>query len=58
MPNSGYVLNFSYVLGLTADGTLDEEYKTEPDVTVDAAKNRDWYKDTAIQKALELAGLQ
>ncbi|MNO00196.1 hypothetical protein D3C81_2200260 [compost metagenome] len=52
------MLNFSYVLGLTADGTVDDEYKTEPDIAVNAARNRDWHKDEAVQKALELAGLQ
>ncbi|WP_150270628.1 S41 family peptidase [Paenibacillus tepidiphilus] len=55
LPNSGYVLNFSWVLGLTKDGTCNEEFKTVPDVTVDAERNKDWHLDPAIQKALELA---
>jgi C-terminal processing protease CtpA/Prc len=55
LPNSGYVLNFPFVLGLTADGSANDEFKTTPDYTVPAERNRDWHKDPAIQKALELS---
>ncbi|MEK4061215.1 MULTISPECIES: S41 family peptidase [unclassified Paenibacillus] len=55
LPNSGFVLNFPVVLGLTADGSPNDEFKTLPDAVVNAEKNREWHKDEAIQKALELA---
>lgn len=54
LPNSGYILKFSYVMGLTSDGSSDEEFKTEPDIKVDdAAKNSNLDNDKTIQTVLE-----
>lgn len=56
LPNSGYVLRFSYVMGLTSDGSCNEEVKTEPDIKVDdAERNSDLNNDKAIQAALNLS---
>jgi hypothetical protein len=32
LPNSGYVINFPCVMGLTSKGVCDEDVKTEPDI--------------------------
>jgi hypothetical protein len=54
LPKSGYVLRFSSVMGLTADGSCDEEHKTEPDIKVPARKTSNVSKDEAIQYVLNL----
>jgi hypothetical protein len=54
LPKSGYVLRFSSVMGLTADGSCDEEHKTEPDIKVPAKKTSNVSKDEAIQYVLNL----
>lgn len=55
LPNSGYVLKFSYVMGLTSDGSCDEEVKTEPDIKVnDATKAANLNNDKTVQTVLKL----
>lgn len=53
LPNSGYIFKFSPIMGLTSTGECNEEFKTIPDIAVDATKNSDFSKDKAIQKVLE-----
>lgn len=50
LPNSGYVFRFSSDMGLTSDGTCNEEFKTEPDIRLYAGEN-------AIQKVIKLENL-
>lgn len=54
LPESGYVVRFPLDMGLTADGSCNEENKTVPDVQVNAEKNEDINKDAAIQYILGL----
>lgn len=54
LPNSGYVMRFPMVMGLTADGSCNEEHKTIPDIKVAAERTQDIAKDKAIQYVLNL----
>ena len=54
LPNSGYAFSFSKEMGLTADGTCNEEFKTEPDIEVKAKRNPDIDRDRVVQKVIEL----
>ena len=54
LPNSGYIVRFPKEMGLTSDGSCNEEFKTEPDFKVPAERNFDLSKDQAINKVLEL----
>ncbi|MDZ4993461.1 peptidase [Clostridium perfringens] len=55
LPNSGYVFRFSKDMGVTADGTSNEEFKTEPDYAIEyAGKTGDFENDYCIKKILEL----
>lgn len=55
LPNSGYILNFSYVMGLTSDGICDDESKTEPDIKVDdTSVNIELNNDKTVQTVLKL----
>ncbi|WP_202711199.1 S41 family peptidase [Sporosalibacterium faouarense] len=54
LPNSGFIFRFSYDMGLTSDGTCNEEFKTEPDVKVDAEIGISISIDRTINKVLEL----
>jgi len=54
LPNSGYVFRFPHVMGLTEDGSCNEEHKTEPDIKVPAKKTEDVSQDEAIQYVLKL----
>lgn len=54
LPKSGYLMVFPFVMGLTDDGTCDEEHKTVPDIEVFAEKMKDMKKDPAIQYVLKL----
>lgn len=54
LPESGYLMRFPIVMGLTADGSCEDEHKTVPDVQVSAEKNEDISKDAAIQYVLNL----
>lgn len=52
LPNSGYIVRFPMVMGLTADGSCNEEHKTQPDIELNAKYNPDISKDAAIQYIL------
>jgi hypothetical protein len=54
LPHSGFILRYSPVMGLTADGTCNEEFKTEPDILVDVTKTDDIKNDVVIKKIIEL----
>jgi hypothetical protein len=54
LPHSGFILRYSPVMGLTADGTCNEEFKTEPDILVDVTKTEDIKNDAVIKKIIEL----
>lgn len=54
LPNSGYVFRFPQQLGLIADGTCNEEFKTEPDIKVSASKGSTLTNDEAVKKVLEI----
>ncbi|MBL4936953.1 S41 family peptidase [Clostridium sp. YIM B02515] len=54
LPNSGYVFRYPQEMGLKSDGSSDEEFKTEPDIKVDAKKSSSLMEDPAVKKVLEL----
>jgi hypothetical protein len=54
LPSTGFVLRFPLVMGLTFDGSCNDEHKTEPDIAVLAEKQSDISKDYAIQYVLDL----
>jgi C-terminal processing protease CtpA/Prc len=54
LPHSGYILRFPSVMGLTHDGSCNEEHKTVPDIRVNTDINQDKSQDTAIQYVLNL----
>ncbi|MDM0454525.1 S41 family peptidase [Clostridium perfringens] len=55
LPNSGYIFRFSKDMGTTADGTSNEEFKTEPDYLIEyAGKTGNFENDYCIKKVLEL----
>ena len=56
LPNSGYIFRFSKEMGITSDGTCNNEYGTTPDYVVPSAKYPDEYinLDECIRKVLEL----
>jgi len=53
LPNSGFILRFPYVMGLTEDGSCNEEYKTEPDVKISESRDSKLTNDKCIQYVLE-----
>ncbi len=57
LPNSGYIFRFSGEMGLTSDGTCNEEFKTEPDIKVYAGRDSTLKNDQAMQKVIELEKL-
>ena len=58
LPNSGYVFRFSKDMGTTADGTSNEEFKTEPDYEIQyAGKTGNIEHDYCIKKVLELENI-
>lgn len=57
LPNSGYVIRFSLEMGVSQNGTCDEECKTMPDYIIEDARKRSVERDACIQKVLELEGL-
>lgn len=57
LPNSGYIVRFSWVMGVSPDGTCNEEKKTEPDIKVDPAIGSTYKEDKAIQEVLKLNNL-
>lgn len=54
LPNSGYVFRFSKDMGVTADGTCNEEFKTEPDHVIEFPEKNIFEYDYCIKKVLEL----
>ena len=54
LPNSGYIMRFPCILGLTADGSCNEEHKTVPNIKVAAEKTKDVKNDEAIQYVINL----
>lgn len=54
LPNSGYIFNFSEQMGLTADGTCNFEYKTEPDIIASAKMDSNISNDELVQYVLKL----
>ncbi|EGT3600281.1 S41 family peptidase [Clostridium perfringens] len=55
LPNSVYIFRFSKDMGTTADGTSNEEFKTEPDYEIQyAGKTGNFENDYCIKKVLEL----
>lgn len=55
LPNSGYVFRFSADMGVTSDGTCNEEFKTLPDYEVENPnRTEDMKDDNCIKKVLEL----
>ncbi|MDU5249439.1 MAG: S41 family peptidase [Clostridium perfringens] len=58
LPNSGYIFRFSKDMGTTADGTSNEEFKTEPDYEIQyAGKTGNFENDYCIKKVLELENI-
>ena len=59
LPNSGYIFRFSKDMGVTSDGTCNEEYGTTPNYIVPSAKYPNEYMmlDECIRKVLELEGI-
>ncbi|WP_243109635.1 S41 family peptidase [Clostridium perfringens] len=58
LPNSGYIFRFSKDMGTTADGTSNEEFKTEPDYLIEyAGKTGNFENDYCIKKVLELENI-
>ncbi len=54
LPNSGLVIRFSSELGINADGTINMEAKTIPDIIVDdPTPNSDFNYDKCIQAVIE-----
>lgn len=54
LPNSGYVFRFSKDMGVTSDGTCNEEFKTRPDYVVENPWVNAFEYDKCIKKVLEL----
>ncbi|AEY66543.1 S41 family peptidase [Clostridium sp. BNL1100] len=54
LPNSGYVFSLSITMGLTDNGTCNEEFKTNPDVEI----TQKWYNNLFQDKSINyiLAG--
>lgn len=58
LPNSGYVFRFTKAMGVTEDGTCNEEHPTIPDYIVeDTTRIEGSLEDQCIQKVLELEGI-
>lgn len=51
--NSGLVIRFSAELGINADGTINMETRTVPDIEVDPTTNGDFTQDKCIQAVIE-----
>ncbi len=48
LPNSGYVFGLSMTMGLTDNGSCNEEYKTKPDVEI----TQKWYNNLFQDKSI------
>ncbi|MDO3413322.1 S41 family peptidase [Saccharibacillus sp. CPCC 101409] len=57
LPHSGYLVRFPQELALGADGRPNEEFRTEPDVRLDAPYEADIdpLEDPAVREAMKLA---
>lgn len=53
LPNSGIIIRFSSELGINADGTINMETRTVPDIMVDPTPNEDFNQDKCIQAVIE-----
>jgi C-terminal processing protease CtpA/Prc len=59
LPNSGYLFRYSQAMGLTSDGTCNEEFKTQPDIEIyNAYKDTTLAKDVVIKRVLQLEGIE
>lgn len=54
LPNSGYVIRIPSDMGLNADGSSNDEKKTEPDIAVNPLRGATYAGDAAVQAALKL----
>ena len=58
LPNSGYVFRFARDMGVTSDGSCNEEFKTEPDYEIEFPKKMNSIEyDYCIKKVLELESI-
>lgn len=49
LPNSGFLVWFPMVMGLTSDGSINEEEKTNPHIIVDTTETENIHDDPAIK---------
>ncbi len=49
LPNSGFIFKFSFTMGLTEDGSYNEEFKTKPDIEI----TQKWYSNIFADKSIE-----
>lgn len=49
LPNSGFIFKFSFTMGLTEDGSCNEEFKTKPDIEI----TQKWYSNIFADKSIE-----
>lgn len=52
LPNSGFLVWFPLVMGLTSDGSINEEEKTIPHITVDTTQTDSIHDDPAIKAVM------
>lgn len=54
LPNSHLIFQFPIVLGLTSDGSINDEVKTTPDIEVDSNETGNFLADPAIKAIIKL----
>lgn len=54
LPNSGFLMRFPQIMGLTSEGSCNEEFKTQPDYKADPQRNNDLLNDSCVKCVLEL----
>lgn len=52
LPNSGFLVWFPLVMGLTSDGSINEEEKTIPHITVNTTETDNIHDDPAIKEVM------
>lgn len=52
LPNSGFLVRFPLVMGLTSDGSINEEEKTIPHITVDTTETDNIHDDPVIKAVM------
>lgn len=52
LPNSNLIVKLPLIMGVTAEGVINEEKKTEPDILTDTARNAILLQDQAVQAVL------